>query len=108
MKRFSSKQAKAKSISTALKMTVYKRDNGRCVYCGRPGNPEAHFISRSKGGLGVPENIITLCRSCHRMFDQGTREEREGMREYLMEYLMSKYPKWDEKKLIYHKYKEDL
>ena len=37
------------------------------------------------------------------MFDQGIREEREGMREYLKEYLQSKYPEWDEKKLIYHK-----
>lgn len=103
MKNISSKRAKALSIPTWVKMDVYQRDNRRCVYCGRPGNPEAHFIPRSKGGLGIPENIVTLCRDCHRMFDQGIREEREGMREYLKEYLQSKYPEWDEKKLIYHK-----
>ena len=84
-------------------MIVYNRDGGRCIYCGHPGNPEAHFISRAKGGLGVPENILTLCRPCHDKFDFGPRVQREGMREFFREYLMNIYPEWDETKLIYHK-----
>lgn len=103
MKSISSKQAKAKAINTTVKMLVYHRDDGLCVYCHKPGNPEAHFIPRSKGGLGVPENILTLCRECHDRYDNGSRMERDGMREYFREYLMSKYSSWNEDNLVYRK-----
>lgn len=99
----SSKRAKALAITEETRQKVWCRDAGRCVYCRRPGNPEAHFIPRSKGGLGIPENILTLCRPCHDRFDHGTRAEREGMREFFREYLKSYHPGWDEEKLIYHK-----
>lgn len=97
------KQTRYTNISGTVKLIVTRRDNGRCVYCRRPGLPEAHFIPRSKGGLGVPQNVLTLCRECHRNFDQGDKELREGMREYFRDYLLSQYPDWDESKLIYHK-----
>lgn len=106
MKHISSKRAKALSISQETKRIVFHRDGGLCVYCRDVGNPEAHFVPRSKGGLGIPENILTLCRKCHDRFDHGKRYERDGMREYLREYLQSQYPDWDESKLYYHK--EDL
>ena len=103
MKKISSRQAKAHAISSTVKLIVTRRDNGRCVYCGLPGLPEAHFIPRSKGGLGIPQNILTLCRSCHDAFDHGPKREREGMREYFREYLSSKYENWSEDALVYHK-----
>lgn len=103
MKYRSSKRAKALAISPETKAAVWKRD-GRCVYCGSPnGRPNAHYIPRSLGGLGIEQNILTLCFRCHREYDEGTREQREGMREFFSEYLMTKYPEWDETKLIYHK-----
>lgn len=102
------KQTKATSIPAYVKVEVFSRDRGRCVYCGSPyGQPNAHFIPRSKGGLGIPENILTLCLECHHRFDFGRRQEREGMKKFFAEYLQSKYPDWDETKLIYHKYKEE-
>ncbi len=104
MNKYSSRRAKACAIPSYVKQAVYKRDEGRCVYCGRPGLPEAHFISRSKGGLGVQENVLTLCRPCHDKFDNGDRQTREGMREFFREYLMTQYPEWDEEKLIYRRY----
>lgn len=103
MKYRSSKRAKALAISPETREKVWIRDGGLCVCCRKPGLPEAHFIPRSKGGLGIPENILTLCRPCHDRFDRGTKKEREGMREFFREYLMNIYPEWDEKKLIYHK-----
>ena len=106
MKHISSKRAKALSISRETKRIVFHRDGGLCVYCRDVGNPEAHFVPRSRGGLGIPENILTLCRKCHDRFDHGKRYERAGMREYLREYLQSQYPDWDESKLYYHK--EDI
>ena len=103
MKARSSKRAKALAIGSDVKRIVYERDGGVCVWCGRRGFPEAHFISRSKGGLGVEENILTLCRGCHDHFDHGGRTERECMREEFERYLRGKYPDWDEKNLTYRR-----
>lgn len=103
MKRISSKRAKALAISPAVKIAVEKRDGGRCLYCGKPGLPEAHYIPRSKGGLGVPANILTLCRDCHDKFDNGPAFVRDGMKEYFAEYLKTQYPGWCEENLIYRK-----
>ena len=100
------KQTKATSIPKAVKDRVFLRDNGECVWCGRRGGyvfPEAHFVPRSKGGLGIEENILTLCRPCHTRFDSGDLEDRLRMREMFRDYLKAHYPGWDETKLIYHK-----
>lgn len=105
-----SKRSKATDISMSVKKKVWERDKGRCVLCGNYCNvmPNAHFIPRSKGGLGIEENIITLCteltpNKCHRRYDFGTKEEREKIKEYLREYLKSKYPNWNEDDLYYKK-----
>jgi 5-methylcytosine-specific restriction endonuclease McrA len=95
------KRTKALQIPQKVKKEVWERD-GWCVFCGNPhAFPNAHFIARSQGGLGVKENILTLCPECHRRYDQSL--DRESMREYFREYLKSKYPNWDESKLIYRK-----
>ena len=104
MKRISSKRAKALAITKAVKDKVWERDDHCCVWCGsRDANPEAHFIPRSRGGLGIEENILTLCRLCHDAFDNGTAEQRQRMRHNLRIYLQSIYPDWDENNLIYRK-----
>ena len=58
-----SKRSKATDIPMSVKKKVWERDCGRCVVCGNHCNvmPNAHYIPRSKGGLGIEENIITLC-----------------------------------------------
>ena len=96
-----SKRTQALNINRETRMAVFDRDGGCCVLCGRPGNPEAHYISRAHGGLGIEQNIVTLCRPCHRRYDQTI--ERDAIREILRDYLMSKYPDWDEDNLIYKK-----
>ena len=102
------KATKATSISPAVKTAVWERDGGRCVCCGsRDAAPNAHFIPRSRMGLGCEENIVTLCQKCHRIFDQpGTDGEVKisiAMRKFLRSYLEVCYPDWDEKKVIYKK-----
>lgn len=94
-----SKRTKATSISTQTAQTVWLRDKGVCVLCGAMGSPTAHFIARSQGGLGIEQNIVTLCDRCHHRYDQTT--EREQIREMLRNYLKSKYADWDERKLVY-------
>ena len=96
-----SKRTKALEIPKSVKDRVYERDGGCCVLCGRPGNPEAHYISRAHSGLGIEQNIVTLCRECHNRYDQTI--ERQAIRAVLADYLRSQYPDWDEAKLIYKK-----
>ena len=106
-----SKRAKATDISKAVKEKVFARDGGRCVVCGNSYNvmPNAHYIPRSKGGLGIEENIVTLCtemtlNKCHRKYDFGTKKEREKIGNIIKEYLQSKYDNWNEENLIYKKW----
>ena len=95
------KQTKATGITAAVKQAVLERDGGRCVLCGKQGNPWCHYISRAQGGLGIVENVITLCDPCHRRFDQSA--DRAALKDALANYLSSIYPEWDESNLVYRK-----
>ena len=51
----------------AVRRAVFKRDRWRCCRCGRPGRLECHHIrALADGGARyAPDNLETLCRSCH-------------------------------------------
>ena len=104
------KRSKATDIPMSVKIKVWERDNHCCVVCGNSYNvmPNAHYISRAKGGLGIEQNIVTLCteltiNKCHRKYDFGTKEERKAIKEKIKNYLKSKYENWDEDDLVYKK-----
>ena len=59
--------------------------------------PNAHYLPRAKGGLGVEENIVTLCAQCHFNFDQTTK--RTGYGEAIKKYLQDHYEDWSEDKI---------
>jgi len=103
MKPKSSKQAKACDISARVKAIVWARDKGRCILCADTmAFPNAHaIVSRAHGGLGVEENIITLCNHCHLEYDHGN--DREYLRGRIESYLKSKYPNWNKADLVYRK-----
>ena len=62
-----SKRAKACDISKKVKDIVWERDGHRCIICGSyQAMPNSHYIRRSQGGLGIPENIVTMCSRCSR------------------------------------------
>lgn len=96
------KETIATSIPNEVKIKVAARDRGRCIICGARGLPEAHFIRRSQGGLGIEQNIVTLCRECHREFDEG-KKHRE-YKDYIRAYLERFYPDFPDYDRIYHKY----
>ena len=101
--RVKSKQSKACDISKAVKDAVWERDGHRCIICGSSeAMPNAHYIPRSQGGLGIEENIVTLCLDCHNAFDNSSA--RPWYHDQIKKYLESKYPDLDENKLVYHKY----
>ena len=98
-----SKRTKALQIPKAVKDAVYERDRHQCIYCGSPyGLPEAHFIPRSKGGLGIERNVVTLCRECHRKYDQTTERETIGL--FILGYMLEQYPDWNMSQVTYKKY----
>jgi hypothetical protein len=59
-------------------------------------------VGRAQGGLGIPENLVTLCKNCHMEYDNGDYREIHG--KSIHDYLKSWYPKHDETKLTYDKY----
>ena len=96
-----SKMTKACDISKAVKDKVWERDGHRCIICGNhQAMPNSHYIKRSQGGLGIEENITTMCLTCHNAFD-GTG--RKHLLPRVKEYLKNHYPEWDEEKLYYKK-----
>lgn len=45
---------------------VYRRDQGRCVYCGSTENLQLdHIVPFSKGGATTLENLQLLCQKCN-------------------------------------------
>lgn len=105
-------RTKALEIPIEVKKKVAERDSidGHpcCIWCGKPApttNPlafsNAHFVSRARGGLGIEENILTLCWDCHRQYDQ--TDNREKMGAFFKRYLENNYPEWREEKLYYKK-----
>lgn len=100
-----SKRAKATDIPQKVKQAVWERDNHCCIICGNNYNvmPNAHFIPRSKGGLGIEENIFTACtrltkNDCHYKFDEYGIGKKK-----VEKYLKEKYPNWNKNNLVYKK-----
>lgn len=99
------KMTKATAILKSVKEAVYARDGGRCILCGRNnGEPVAHVIRRSQGGMGIEQNIVTLCPSCHRAFDEGA--DRSSIYARIVDYMRGKYPGWKRENVIYKKWEE--
>jgi 5-methylcytosine-specific restriction endonuclease McrA len=100
---YKSKRSQACDITKKVRDRVWERDGGRCIICGNhQAMPNSHFIRRSQGGLGIEENIVTMCHLCHSMYDQGS--DRRTIEAYTEKYLKSHYPNWDRSKLIYKKW----
>lgn len=83
-----------------------KEMNGKCIICGKQVPiffSNAHYIKRSQGGLGIPENIVTLCPQCHYEEDMGQNSKLYEQK--IENYLKSKYEGWSKEKLKYDKWR---
>lgn len=102
------KRTKETDIEKATKLIVWKRDGQRCIFCHKAVSwnfANAHYIKRSAGGLGIPENLFTACSFCHIQEDNGLNSD--VLKEYAKNYLKSIYgPDWKESDLYFKKFKE--
>ena len=99
------KVRQATDIPKKVKLKVWKRDSGICIFCKKPVSwnyANSHFIKRSQLGRGIEQNIMTNCDRCHALFEESIY--REKMKAFAKEHLKSKYDDWNEDMLIYKKY----
>ena len=97
-------------IPWKVKNIVWVRQGGESLWSHLPISVEeccCHFVPRSKGGLGIEENIIGLTTFEHRIFDLNElgdhKREHDLMREAAREHLRKFYPGWNEEDLKYRK-----
>ena len=113
------RQTKYTAIPARVKAAVALRDSAHgpatCIICGAPGSPCCHVVRRSQGGMGVEENVVTLCGPCHYAFDEGMGmkrlkslgfESREDIRDYIIGYLKGFYQDWTEDSVKYKKWED--
>ena len=99
-----SKRSKATDIPYKVKQVVYERDGGLCIYCKRQGMPNAHYISRAKGGLGIEQNVVTLCIQCHHDYDNGKDGDKKRLlKQFIENYLKDYYKDWTKEKITFKK-----
>ena len=96
----------ATDISLRVRKKVIARDSidgaPCCIYCGAAGNIQiAHFVPRSRGGIGEETNLACLCPACHGMLDNG---DGRAVREVFRDRLERLYPGWKESEQIYTKW----
>lgn len=99
-----SKRSKACEIPKAVRKEVWLRDGQRCIVCGcLKASPNAHYIPRSRGGLGIKENVVSLCMFCHHELDNG--KNIEWYVEFVTKYLEELYPDFTDAQRIYDKWR---
>lgn len=109
-----SRRTKACEFSQEARTRIWNRDQG-CIFCqmnyhmapeeftATQGLQIMHFIPRSQGGLGIPENGAVGCIYHHTLLDNG-RDTRAEMLEIFENYLKDHYKEWDRKKLVFSKW----
>lgn len=51
---------------------LLKDKKGKCEICGKTGQTEKHHIkTKGSGGDDLPQNLIEVCRKCHRLIHDG-------------------------------------
>lgn len=98
-----SKRTKAVSISTKVRKEVRERDKW-CIFCGLSGTDMMHYIPRSKGGLGIAQNIALGCRQCHVNMD--FTNMRKEMLEHFKNHLDKHYPDFPDEERIYRRWSD--
>jgi len=96
-------RARACDINLKVRAIVKERDGYCCALCGGNGlfMSIAHYIPRSKGGLGIEQNLLVLCQRCHHNYDNTTKRQEYAV--IIRDYLNGHYPGFDHDRRFYKK-----
>lgn len=98
------RRTKEVAIPSSVRQAVEDRDGHCCIFCGSPNaRGEAHVINRSQGGLGVEQNLVTVCPKCHSQMDNG--QASKLFKEKAQNYLKAFYKDYDPKDYVFDKWK---
>lgn len=98
------KLTKATEIPMKVKKVVWERDGHACIYCGKYVDvyyANSHYIKRSKLGMGIEQNVVCACPTCHYKYD--FKDFNGAMKNYTKMYLSRLYDEWNEDDLVYRK-----
>lgn len=107
-----STRSKMCEFSKTERQAIIDRDK-TCLFCRMGYAPSkeqgffhsiAHYVPRSKGGLGIRQNGVLLCQYHHGLMDNGNTGARLEMLGIVKEYLEEHYGTLDESKLMYNKW----
>ena len=98
-------RTKATSIPKKVREEVYARDKGCIITGSRYNLTLAHYIPRSKGGLGIKENLVTLSLLMHHEMDNGKNSLE--IKEKVRVYLNRLYPEFTDEMRIYDKWRNE-
>jgi hypothetical protein len=69
-----------KHVDRVSRYLLYKRDGGKCGYCGTVTSPKEgtidHIVPVSKGGQTVWTNVVWCCKKCNTFKDDSTLKEK--------------------------------
>lgn len=54
-----------RQFSPKVSADIWRRDGGKCVYCGWPSQEIDHVVPFSKGGITDKSNGVCVCRRCN-------------------------------------------
>lgn len=65
---------------TKLRNKIINRDSNRCILCGSQNYLQVHHIVPRTDSTSTndPDNLITLCRSCHKSIESNYSEEKKN------------------------------
>jgi len=80
---------------------VFERDGNKCAVCGVKENLQlAHVVPFRETLKTTPEELIALCRMCHRIFDSYNEFETKK----IFDYMCKKYSDYEKKYKITYRY----
>ena len=60
---------------TKLRSYLFKKYNGKCVYCGAKAEEIDHVIPRANGGTNSVHNLVASCKACNQTKSNKTLKE---------------------------------
>ena len=92
LRKYVRKSNQIPPCSPAIKRQVLERDNYTCQICGSKDNLHIHhrdgksYVKVHRDANNNPENLITLCATCHSRYHRGSTDKIRNLINYYRKY----------------------